>query len=193
MSAPADCTCVVKNELLHDPTCPVADRIRAAVREDEPLTLMGIANVLFPNSHTMTREERRAFEASVWADLEPVEFADDDEPMSALGDGDPPTILDALAAEALASHARGETQPMETLTADAPSREGVEEAVAYSLANYDPAGSCVTWTENFLAREVASLRAENERLRVRLAGKEVDALWREAFGSDAVTPPKAEP
>ena len=41
-----------------------------------PTTWIELAQRIFPNSHSLTREERREFDARVWADLEPIDFAE---------------------------------------------------------------------------------------------------------------------
>jgi hypothetical protein len=49
-------------------------RFAAPVRPDSWAVL---AQAVFPNSRAMTREERRAFDAGFWPNLEPIEFPDD--------------------------------------------------------------------------------------------------------------------
>lgn len=39
-----------------------------------PATWQELAEATFPNSHAMSKEDRAAFDASAWPDLEPVEI-----------------------------------------------------------------------------------------------------------------------
>jgi len=55
------------------PSARIALRLAAPV----PSTWLGFAQALFPNSSPMTGDERRAFDATAWPDLEAIDIVDD--------------------------------------------------------------------------------------------------------------------